>query len=123
MKAFLLMLVLCAGGMAQEFIGVNNKGMAFYVMPPAKNERAVKFIGIISPYYHDRLVIDKNNYLMTVFIANCDNYRYVAKRYFEVIKGVGKQGTYEEEIKQAVKPQMIYKAIQKSCGNKDEEYY
>lgn len=122
MKTILLMLVLCLSGMAQELVGV-SKGKAYYTMNPERTDNIVKFIGIISPYQDDKFVIDMNNHTITAFMADCTTYRYVARAYMNTIDGKVTKGIYEQGVVQAVKPQIIFKAIQKVCGNSDNTGY
>lgn len=117
MKTLALVLLLSMGVAAQEFIGTSAT-RAFYIDKVEQKNEMVTFLGTAAVYKVEgktRIILDPNNYLVTLFVANCKTFEYLAVTSNGKKEGKDFSEIPEQKVRQAKSPEIIFKALLRAC--------
>lgn len=117
MKSLFLILVLALAASAQTYIGKSKDGLAYFVDKVERKGDDFKFAGIISTYkpIGDKVVIDEDNFVITIFTGTCKTYEYTPVKDIGYMGGKMIENSYKPELAVAKKQTMIWKAIDLIC--------
>lgn len=114
-----MILLLSLSIMGQEFVGTAG-GRAFYIDSPVRNGVNVSYIGITAKIINlpdGTKMLDKDNYLISSFLANCHTYEWSQSHYSGVVDGKDVKGVFPATKNKAKQDQIIFEAINKACRN------